>query len=58
MDKQAFTVNEFCHQYSISRSLFYKLQRQGRGPEITKINNKTLIMCDAIRRWREVVSAA
>lgn len=57
MDKQAYTVKEFCRQYSISRALFYKLRRQGRGPSIIKVNQKTLITADAAQSWQASFAA-
>jgi predicted DNA-binding transcriptional regulator AlpA len=47
------TVNAFCAAHSISRSLFYRLVKDGRGPRVTKINNKTLISSEAAANWRE-----
>lgn len=56
MEKQALTVNEFCQRYSISRSLFYKMRRLGNGPAIAKMNNKTLVLADEIRRWEAAIT--
>lgn len=49
---QAQSVNEFCKTNGISRSLFYKLQRQGNGPQIMKVGRRTLIALDSAVEWR------
>lgn len=50
---QAQSVNEFCKTNGISRSLFYKLQRQGNGPQIMKVGRRTLITPEAANLWRQ-----
>ena len=47
------TVNEFCAAHRISRSLLYRLVKEGRGPRLTKINNSTRISIEAAAEWRE-----
>lgn len=47
------SVNEFCKTNSISRSLFYKLQRQGNGPKVMKVGRRTLITPEASQEWRK-----
>jgi hypothetical protein len=47
------TVNEFCAAHRISRSLLYRLVKEGRGPRLTKINNSTRISNEAAAEWRE-----
>lgn len=48
----AFTVVEFCQRHSISRSLFYKLVKNGSGPAIKKAGRRTLITCEDAADWR------
>ena len=38
--KHAFSVDEFCQAHGISRGLYYKLSKEGRGPAIMKINTR------------------
>jgi predicted DNA-binding transcriptional regulator AlpA len=47
------SVADFCRTNSISRSLFYKLQREGKGPRIMKIGRRTLISQEASAEWRK-----
>jgi hypothetical protein len=48
----AFTVNEWCRRYRVSRGTFYKLQREGRGPRLMKIGTATRITPEADAEWR------
>jgi hypothetical protein len=48
----AFTVNSFCASHGIGRSLFYQLLREGTGPRIIKVKNKTIITSEAAAEWR------
>ena len=47
-----YTVTEFCSQNRISRSLLYKLLKQGQGPRIMKVGKRTLITSEAAEAWR------
>jgi predicted DNA-binding transcriptional regulator AlpA len=46
------SVPAFLSEHGISRSLFYRLVKAGRGPRITKINDRTLISAEAAAEWR------
>jgi predicted DNA-binding transcriptional regulator AlpA len=50
--KPIYTVPEFCLQHRISRSLFYKLVKEGHGPRIMKAGKRTLITSEAAEAWR------
>lgn len=52
MDKQAYTVAEFCELQGISRALFYKLRANKRGPQTYKIGRKTLVSAEAAKEWQ------
>lgn len=47
-----YDVRTFCDAARISRSTFYALQRDGRGPQMTKINNRSLIAPKEAQRWQ------
>lgn len=53
MSKNSFSVNEFCFQENISRSMFYKLQKQGLAPKVMKIGRLTRITVESAKEWRE-----
>jgi predicted DNA-binding transcriptional regulator AlpA len=46
------SVPAFCADHGLSRSLFYKLVREGRGPRLTKISRRTLISAESAAEWR------
>jgi predicted DNA-binding transcriptional regulator AlpA len=48
-----FSVPEFCTQYKISRSHFYRLVQTGQGPRITKIGDVTRILVEDALDWLE-----
>jgi hypothetical protein len=45
--EQACTIDEFCSARRISKSFFYKLRNQGRGPRLLKIGTVTRITAEA-----------
>jgi hypothetical protein len=47
----AFTVDEFCRAFRISRSQFYKLRRLGQAPALMDAG-KPLISYAAAAAWR------
>jgi predicted DNA-binding transcriptional regulator AlpA len=60
MEKDAFSVDEFCKRHSISRSAFYLSLKNGTGPRTMKVGTRTLISKEAaadFRRKRELASA-
>jgi hypothetical protein len=46
------SIPEFLDEHRISRSLLYRLIKEGRGPRITKIAGRTLISAEAAADWR------
>lgn len=56
-NQTAQSVNDFCQANSISRSLFYKLQREGKGPRLMKVGRRTLISAEAANEWRRTVES-
>ena len=60
MEKDAFSVDEFCKRHSISRSGFYLSVKNGTGPRTMKFGTRTLISREACAEWRrqrEIASA-
>jgi hypothetical protein len=49
--RRAFTVNEFCDAYRISRSKLYLLWKDGAGPIRKAIGAKTIITVEAAEQW-------
>ena len=51
MTHQAFTVAQFCAAFNMSRTLYYELEKQGRGPVTFKLGRKKLISGHAATDW-------
>jgi hypothetical protein len=49
------SIPEFLDEHRISRSLLYRLIKEGRGPRITKIAGRTLISAEAAADWRALM---
>lgn len=59
MQNPTYTVTEFCQAHGdISKSFFYKLIKEGRGPRLMKVGNRTLITREAGADWRQAMEAA
>lgn len=54
---QAFSISEFCKAHSISRSHFYDLEKEGRGPRTMQVGRKRLISIEAAAAWRRKMEA-
>ena len=50
--KQFLNVSDFCESHGISRGHFYRLLKDGLGPDIVKIGKRTLISVESAARWR------
>lgn len=48
----AMTVDEFLRAHRISRSLFYRLCREGQGPALMHVGSRTMISDEAAAAWR------
>jgi hypothetical protein len=50
----AFTIQEFCSAFRLSRSQFYKLKARGEGPDMARAGDRTVfISAEAAQRWRK-----
>ena len=52
-DPDAMSVDDFCERHSISKFLYYALQRAGRGPDVFYAGQRTLISREAASAWRQ-----
>ena len=49
----AYTVQEFCDAYRISKPKFYRIGRNGEAPQSIKIGNVRRIPISAAKAWEE-----
>ena len=50
--RSLLSVPVFLAEHGLSRSLFYRLLKEGRGPRLTKIGRRILISAEAAAEWR------
>lgn len=51
--QDAHSVTTFCKAFQISRSMFYKLAREGKAPRLMKVGRRTLISAEATQEWKK-----
>ncbi|ART54831.1 hypothetical protein CBP36_11960 [Acidovorax carolinensis] len=51
LSKLAYTVPQFCDGFNVSRTHFYGLLKEGRGPRLMKVGRRTLISAQAAADW-------
>ncbi len=56
-NRSVYTINEFCDEYRVSRTLLYGLIKEGRGPRLMKLGRRTLISVEAANDWRRQVES-
>ncbi len=52
MEKQAFTLPEFCEAFNISRGRLHELDQAGLGPRVYRIASKPYISVAAAQEWQ------
>jgi len=52
MEKQAYSINEFCAVHGICRSTYYNLVEAGDGPVTMRIKKRVLITVESAAKWR------
>ncbi len=53
----AFKIVEFCAAHRISRSLYYSLRSEGRGPRTMTLRGSQRISHEAAEEWRRRMEA-
>ncbi len=53
----ASSVDEFCEEHGISRSLYYELQKTKQGPKTMKVGARRLISQESAAKWRRRMEA-
>ncbi len=57
MEKDSYTISEFCGRNGISRSKYYELVHAGEGPKVFRVGTKPLISREAAEKWRRQMEA-
>jgi hypothetical protein len=54
----AYSIRQFAELHGISVDFYYKMQRQGWGPQTMRCGGRTLISFEAAAEWRRRCEAA
>lgn len=46
-----YSIEQFCEAASIKRTLFYTLQKEGRGPRTVKLGKRVIIPVAEAQSW-------
>lgn len=57
MEKQAFTLAEFCVAYKISRGRLHELERAGLAPKTYRIASKPYVSMSAAHEWQRLMES-
>lgn len=49
--RKALSIDEFCAAHGISRSMYYKLEKQGLAPRVMQVGSRQLISDEAGADW-------
>ncbi len=52
------SIAQFCKNNNISLAMYFKLQREGRGPAVMKVGRRSIISDASEDAWRHVMSGA
>jgi predicted DNA-binding transcriptional regulator AlpA len=52
MEKQAYSIAEFCFAHGFCRASFYNMLKRDEGPRVMKVGGRTLISHEAATEWR------
>jgi len=56
IEREAYTIEEFCRSHAISRGTFFNMRATGTGPREKRAMGRVLITKDSAREWRERVT--
>jgi hypothetical protein len=54
----AYSIAAFCVAHDLSEDFFYKLMREGRGPQVMRVGARTLVSIEAAAEWRREMERA
>jgi hypothetical protein len=49
--QKAYSIDEFCKAYRISKATLFREWKRGRGPEVKKVGRRSLITVAAAEAW-------
>jgi hypothetical protein len=52
VEREAFTIKEFCRAHRISEPLYFKMKKLGKGPREMHALGRIMISVEAAAEWR------
>ena len=52
MERDAYSIQEFCERHCLSRASFYNLAKIGKAPRVLRVGQKVLVSREAAEQWR------
>ena len=52
MEKDAYSIVEFCQRHGLSRGSFYNLEKIGQAPRVMRVGGRVMISKEAAADWR------
>lgn len=53
VEREAYTIPEFCRAHRLSEALYFKMKKQGLGPREMHAFTRVMISVEAAREWRK-----
>ena len=47
------TIREFCQRHRLPPAMYFKLQKEGRGPRVMHLGRHVVISREAAAQWRK-----
>jgi predicted DNA-binding transcriptional regulator AlpA len=57
MDREAYSIEEFCLAHGFSRATFYNLLADGKGPAVMRVGKRRFVSREAAAEWRRKMEA-
>ena len=58
MEREAYSIPDFCRAHGFSPAHYFNLQKDGRGPRVMRLGKRVLISREAAAEWRRQLEAA
>jgi predicted DNA-binding transcriptional regulator AlpA len=53
VEREVYSIDEFCAAHGISRWTYYKMKKDGTGPREMRIGDRGFVSVDAAAKWRK-----
>ena len=57
IERDAYTIIEFCHRHGLTRGSYYTLLKAGQGPRTIRFGTTVKISKEAAEDWRREMEA-